>query len=912
MKKSLLVKLLRLILVCAAPFSTVNAFDFYERGPYRENVPKPEEILSYKIGEHHTTYAQMETYIKTVASAAKDRVKIFEIGKTVEKRTQYLLAVSSPENIANLDNIKNDYELLSDPRKLLPEESTKITENLPIAVWLSYSIHGNESSSFETMMQVVYQLAATNENETLETLKNTVVLIVACANPDGHERFVSWYNSVGRGDPDPKALEHNEPWSIAGRFSHYRFDLNRDNIASTQIETRNLQNAFFAWNPHVSADHHGQPSQYFFPPNAEPINPNLPQPETAKWLKIFGKANAAEFDKRRWDYYSGDIFDLFYPGYWDSFPSLTGTTAMTYETDGGGYKGLRWRRDDGTISTFRDSIMKHFVASLTTLETASAHRLEKLRDFYRFKQSAITEGKTEKMKRIIIPPNQDASKTADLIEILQRLKIEVKTAPNGFSSKRSFDFTQKKNVSKELQFPPESLYVELSQPQKRLAKALLEPQTIADEKFVKEEFASFRRNEMRGKSAPRDYYRFYDITAWSLPLAFGLDAFWTEDDLAVSEARFITQNDVIQLRQGRSEGGKASNAYLIPYETDNAPILAYRLLNDGFRVHVSTRRLDANGKDWAEGTFVVRLSRNPPGIHSRIEQLSKELGVKIVAVNSGFIESGDTGIGSENVLPLKLPKIAVAAGEGIEHSSYGAIWWTFDQAGIDFSSFELGGISNRTLKDFDVLIIPDGETGKISSTIKELKDWISGGGTLICLKNASVAAVSKDVSLTSAEIVGNEENDSRNTETDKQENAVKKSDELFPPIISPTANGGKIPEKLPGAIMRATIDRTTHLTYGLHDRKYLPVLLANGNFLKLSKEGTNALVFSSDQENDLTISGFVWEQNTERLLNGTAYLIDEPVGSGHIILFADDPLFRGIFRSTKKLFFNSILIAPRF
>ena len=291
------------LLLCQfAVGQTEEKFDFYARGDYRANVPRPQSILRYDVGDFHTTYAQMEQVIGAIAAAAPDRVKMFDIGETNEHRMQHLLAISSPENIARLDEIKANNAKLTDARNTSPTTAREIINNSPAIAWLAYTIHGNESASFEAMMQVVYQLAASNEPATLDILKNTVVLIVPCENPDGHERFVTWYNSVGIGDPNHNAIEHREPWTIYGRLSHYRFDLNRDTLAATQKETQNLMRAFHEWNPQVTADHHGQPSQFFFPPDSLPINPNLPLPVFTKWNEMYGRANAKAFDANRWDY----------------------------------------------------------------------------------------------------------------------------------------------------------------------------------------------------------------------------------------------------------------------------------------------------------------------------------------------------------------------------------------------------------------------------------------------------------------------------------------------------------------------------------------------------------------------------------------------------------------------------------
>lgn len=925
---------------------TEPKFDFYTRGAYRAEVPRPQTILRYDVGDHHTTYAQMEKVIEEIAKAAPDRVKIFDIGLTNEHRMQHIVAISSPQNMARLDQIKAANTRLTDPRATSPSEANSIIQNNPTIAWMAYTIHGNESASFETMMQVIYQLAASNEPATLDILNNTVVLVITGENPDGHERFATWYNSVALGNADRAAFEHREPWSIFGRLNRFRFDLNRDNIAATQKETQNMQKAFFDWNPQVVVDHHGQPSQFFFPPVALPINPNLPQPVTNKWMDIFGRANAAAFDQKNWDYYNRDIFDLFYPGYWDSMPSLNGAIGMTYETDGGGFKGLRWTRDDGTVITFRSAIAKHFIASMTTLETLSKNKAQRLQDYYDFRRNAMEEVAREPLKRIVIVPDKDPVKTAELIEIVRRANVEVKVATASFSSNTARSYMQKNAPRTTRTFPAGSYIIDLNQPQKTWIKALLEQDTPQDKAFVEDNMARFRRNERRGRSAIKEEYGFYDITAWSLPLAFGVDAFWTEEAGNVS-ANVVTQETLDSAKRG-SVTGRAQIAYLIPYDTDGAGVMAIRLLKENFRVAVATRQLNAGGKNYRRGTFVIRISRNDEKIHEAVARLARELGVNVVAVNSGYIEEGDTPVGGENVWSLQQPKIAIVADEGVDQTSYGSIWWTLDRYGIEFTPLTINNIRGGALKNYNVLIMPDGSASRYSSAlgsggISGLKTWISNGGTLIAVRGASVFAALKDVGLTTAKLVGSEDDDQptprEDDEVDKRKEAETaasptprprqsptpdaaklpdtKTDKQdwqpasLPPIASPSANAGKVPEGIPGAIMRATVDRTTYLTYGLETDE-IPVLLSSGYFFRYSKEGTNALVFEQKPKNALTISGFVWEGNTERLLKGTAYVIDEPTGSGHVILFADEPFFRGIFRSTTRPFMNSILFNGTF
>lgn len=976
-----LLLLLAALCPAAAAQERGERFDFYTRGPYRQQVPRPQSLLRYDVGEFHTNYAMMERVINAIAQAAPDRVRVFDIGLTNEYRMQHVVAVSAPENIARLDEIKANLKKLSDPRALSQDEARRVASTTPVALWLQYTIHGNESASFEAMMQVLYQLAASDEPATLDILRNSVALINVCANPDGHERFVTWYNSFGVGNPEPSAAEHDEPWSVYGRVNRYRFDLNRDNIATSQVETRNMQRAFLEWNPQVAVDHHGQPSQFFFPPAALPVNPNLPAEQTERWLAAFGRANAAQFDQRHWDFYVRDIFDLFYPGYWDSWPALQGATGMTYETDAGGWKGLNWKRDDDTIVTFRSGIAKHFVASLTTLATAATNREARLRDFYDFKRTAVEEGRTGRIRRFVILPGRDPGRAAELVENLLRAGVEVRQTTAAFRSTRAHDYSSKDSPAATRDFPAGAYVVDLAQPQKRIAKALLEVHTPQDDAFQREQLARFARNERRGRGGLKEEFGFYDVTSWSLPLAFGVEAFWTEDDAAVQASSVELSTPATQggpVTQPATQSGlipsfvttggvtgRAQIAYIIPYERNGAASLVFRLLRENFKLAVATKSLNAGGRDWPRGTVVVRVSRNPETLHERIAQLARETGVDVTAVGSGFSDTGETGVGSETVVSLRRPKIVVAADEPVSTTGYGAMWWTFDRMGVDFTPMTIDSIKNARLDDYNVIILPDGSAGGYFSRfgkggIEALRGWVERGGTLVLVKGAAVFGALKDVNFTSARLVGSEDDDQRSeagagpfatptptptptpedatganttpqaaaqqrgrrqtqpaTSTPEQQAVSSAQTEKMegappdlPPIASPSARPGRVPEAVPGAIMRATIDRRAPLTYGF-EQDTLPVLVSSAYFFRPSKEGTNAVVFSGEGARQLHVAGFVWP-TTESLLRGTAYIIDEPTGRGHVVLFAEDPNFRAIWRSTTRLFFNSFLFQPIF
>jgi hypothetical protein len=974
-----------------------SRFDFYARGPYRESVPRPQTVTHFDVGAFHTNYATMERWLDRLAQAASDRVRVTDIGETNEHRMMHVVVLTAPENLRRLDEIKANIKRLSDPRGLSSDEAQRLVQATPLVVWLAYTIHGNESASFEAMMQVVYQLAASDEPTTLDILKNTVVLVVPGENPDGHERFVTWYNSVAMGDANPLAGEHREPWSVYGRLNHYRFDLNRDNLVATQVENRNMQRAYLDWNPQVSVDHHGQPSQFFFPPAALPVNPNLPPAPTARWLAEFGRANSAQFDQRNWDYYVRDVYDLFYPGYWDSWPALNGATGMTYETDGGGTKGYNWRRDDDTVVTLRSGIAKHFIASLTTLEVAARNRAARLQDYYEFRRSATEEGAREQIKRFVVVPGRDPVRAAELVEALVRAGIAVNVARENFNSQSAHAYFGAANAGAR-SFPAGSYIVDLAQPQKRLAKALLEENTPQDDAFVREQLARFARNQRRGEGASKEDYGFYDMTAWSLPLAFGVEAYWTEDAVAVAaspvrlplptqEGTRVASGDTVTftnpelsyevlgstLAPPGSVSGRASVAYLIPYERNGAASLAYRLLREGFRAAVAQRTLSAGGRTWTRGTLVVRVSRNPETLHERIAQLARATGVEVFAVNSGFAESGDTVIGSEAVVSLKRPRIIVVADESVSQTSYGWMWWTFDRYGVDFTPMTISNLKRANLDEYNVIIMPDGSASGYSgalgkSGIDTLRAWVQRGGTLVCVKGAAVFAALKDVNFTSSRLVGSADDDQRaaksesddddaptakaspspspsasptptpapqesaqeqkvaarrgrrqqtQTAAEQQREVQDKTEKLegappdLPPIASPSAHPERVPEAVPGAVFLATVDRSTPLTYGYEDVR-LPVLIDSAYFFRPSKEGTNALVFTTERGQPLRVAGFIWPNNTERLLRNTAYVIDEPTGRGHVVLFAEDPNYRGFWRATTRLFFNSFLFTSTF
>ena len=971
-------------------------FDFYERGPYRPDVPRPATLLGYEPGEFHTTYANYERFLHELA-AHTDRLKIMTLGQTPEHRPLYLLAVSAPENLARLDAIKADVARLADPRTCSQADADAIAARSPMVVWLSYSIHGDESSAFEAGMQVLYQLCAGDDPKLGEVLKRCVVLINPAQNPDGHERFTAWYNAEGLGRPEAFAYEHRQPWGIYGRFNHYGFDLNRDLLPASQIESRAAMAAFLEWHPQVNADHHGETKNFFFPPPALPVNAALPHDETEHWQSLLGQGNAAAFNRYHWLYYNRDVFDLYYPGYWDSWPSLHGSTGMTFESDGGGKRGINWKRDDGTIETLRGAIAKHFTASLATLETSAAHREERLRDYYKFFATAIAEGQAGKdgMRTVVIAPGDDPGRTAKLIDNIIHQGVKVRFTTEKLTLANAHDYfpapANPTPATASREFPPGSYVIDLAQPQGRIARTLLAPDAPLDPAFVKRQLERQARNLKRGRREALERPEFYDITTWCLPLAFGVDAAYSADTLPVPGAsEFVQRADAVgtiysiqapngdwgqsaSVEFGSAPVEKAATAYLWTPGTEGAYRMAFRLLQEGYRLAASTEPLRAGGKDYPRGTLLARVERNPASLHERVAASAREFGVHVTTADTAYVDQGNVGPGSEEVVSLQVPKVALIAGDQAAQTSYAEISYLLGKdMGVEFVPMSVEAFKNTRMADFNVLILPDGSAKKYAGAfgkegVEKLKDWCKDGGTLICVGGAAGFAADKKVNLTGARVVGadliaKQDDDTdddkdqdkekspaaeesadkgekpegqkaapaskaaepdKKSEADEAPAAKKPGEEAAEPSAADKSKGkgsggfdrSKIPLPVPGAIFRATVNRDHFLTYG-YERDTLPVLVDTDQFLTPTRRGANLLTFPAAEGNasppPLRLAGFVWPDNTERLLRGTAAMIEEPLGDGHVILTANGPSFRLLWRSTTRLWLNGVLYAPAF
>jgi len=615
-----------------------NKFEFYPGGIYNPNVPTIESALGYAPGERLTRYADFEKYAKILADSS-DRVSLYDYGETYEGRRLYYLVISSPENLAKVYEIKGNLGKLTDPRQINSDaELDGIIKETPAITWIAANVHGREHSTAEAAILTAYQMAAGEDDDTNEIIEKTLVIIDILQNPDGREFSVNYFYSAFGLKPnfDLNAAEHSEPWRGA-RGNHYSFDLNRDWFPLTQRESVGKLRALLEWHPQVYADLHemGQDSSYYFLPPALPVNANFSQ-TVEKWWNIYGKANAEAFDKRGFEYFTKELFDAFYPGYGESLPGFHGATAMTYEQASA--RGLGIKREDDTTLTFREAILHHFTASMTTCQTTAQHKEERLRDFYLFHKQAIEE--VGSIKEFLIVPGSNALNAEKLVDKMMQQGIEVKVAQENFAAEKVHNYVDDK-VEEKREFPANTYIVRLDQPKGNLITALFEKEAQMDEGFIQEEI------ERRKNRLPS---RIYDVTAWSLALAYDVETYWSEEFSQVN-----TVNLTERPKRTGCVSGKASIAYLLKYTSNNSLKCAIDMLQNDYRVHVANKSFKLNGESFDRGTLIIKLRENKSDLYSKLNELASKYGVDFIATDTSWTEDG-ISLGSNKAAYLKNPK----------------------------------------------------------------------------------------------------------------------------------------------------------------------------------------------------------------------------------------------------------------
>jgi hypothetical protein len=582
---------------------------------------------------------------------------------------------------------------------------------------------------------------------------------------------------------------------------------------------------------------------------------------------------------------------------------------MTYETDGGGPLGYRWRREDDTVLTLRSGIAKHVTASLATVVVASANREARLRDYRDFFETTLKELK----RKFFLVPGKDPQIASELVSLLMKQGVEVSRTKADIKLLKASDYFGDAPAEKAI--PAGSFVVDTAQPYGRIATALLETETTEDAEFLKRQETLREANEAKGTAEAKQDYEFYDVTAWSLPLAMGVEAYFTDEPIRSDVTTVPASPNLSAGIANRVPAGSAATsrvepgvAYAFAPSSVRAMRMTIELLGQGYRVETSNEAFRAEGKDLPRGSFILWAGRNPSNLHEILTNLSEKYGVTVQSIRTSLPDNSRRGIASESDFSLKAPKVALLADQPVEQSSYGLMLFLLGQeSGLQIVPVSLVSLTRDVLDQINVLILPNGQASRYKKDFEEsqlgdLRDWVSHGGILICIGGASEFAADPETKLTPVRLVGSEEKSETSTEKPPAE-PRQKSDR---PSSQNKESANRKPIEVPGSIVKAKVNRDHFLTIG-YDSDTLPLFVQGNVFFKPSETGANALTFEGDK---LRISGFFWEGNTEQLLRGTSALIDEPVDEGSVILFNFEPGFRMIWTSTLRLLLNAIVYAP--
>ena len=802
-----------------------------------QTLKSPSEFLGYELGTKFTRHHEVLSYFKYVSETLPQQVQLEPYGFTNERRPLMVAFLSSPENMSRLESLRQAHL-----------ESTEGKGNAEVAfVWLSYNVHGNESVSTEASMQTLYELLTSKK----AYLENTLVIIDPCINPDGRERYVNWYyqykNTPYQVNPDSK--EHQEGW-WTGRSNHYMFDLNRDWAWLTQVESQQRIAQFNQWMPHIHVDFHeqGMNNPYYFAPAAEPYHEVITDFQR-DFQKEIGRNHARYFDQNGWFYFTREVFDLFYPSYGDTYPTYNGAVGMTYEQGGSGRAGLGVIVDNGDTLTLKDRISHHLTTGLSTVEVASrkAQTLnEEFRNYY-------SRDHNFKYQAYLLKGDRDRQEA--LTRLLDQHQISYGWASGG--RVKGFHYGQGSEGS--LNADENTLVVPTHQKKGVLVKVLFEPNAQLSDSLT------------------------YDITAWSLPYAYGLEALASETRVGIREGNpSMSESAAPGLREG-------AYAHLSDWSSMKDARFLAGLLKAGIRVRRAERPFELDGQTWAAGSLIITRgdNRHLDGFHQKLGAIAQSHQKKLTPVTTGMVDSGKD-FGSRYVGHVAPPKVAVLSGDPTSTLRFGEVWHFFEQQlQYPLTVLDAAFFDRVDLEDYDVLILPGGwgYRGFLTTDRKAaLRQWVANGGKLIAMGNA-LSSLGDDDGF------------------GIRRNQNGASDTATRPRYAETRRD-RIRESITGAIFKASVDPTHPLAFGYGDTYY--TLKLGSSTYELPGRGTVA----SLGRTPVPVAGFAGSEALKNLPGSLVFGVENH-GSGAVIYMADNPLFRGFWENGKLFFANALfMVSP--
>ena len=838
MKKILSVSFLLSFLISHAQ---VDMTYYLPSGSYNPDIPTPYEVLGYHPGEWHVSHDKLLYYMREVAEAS-DRMILTEIARTYEGRPLVHLTVSSPANLAKIDDIKSEHVQLTDPSS----SGSLNTEDMPIVMWLGYSIHGNEASGSNASLITAYYLAAALGEEIDNTLENSVIILDPSYNPDGLHRFSTWVNMHRSHviNPDPNDREYDESWP-GGRTNHYWFDLNRDWMPLAHPESRGRIARFHEWKPNILTDHHemGTNSTFFFQPGIPsrkfPLTPNKNVELTHKMAKF----HAEYLDEIGSLYYSEESFDDFYIGKGSTYPDVNGSVGILFEQASS--RGHAQENPYG-ILTFPKAVRNHFTTSLSTIASGIAHRKEFLDYQKNFYSTASKQASGDLVKAYVFGSEKSSIRNFELLKLLTQHQIDVYELGSSMT----------KNG---LRFSSGSAYVvPMNQAQYRLAKGIFETRTSFNDSL------------------------FYDVSTWTLPLAYNLN--YGELGSRDFNANLLgSKVEDPQMPEGELVGDKGAYAYAI----EPHGYYAFRAINRLLSKKVVVQMLhethtDAN-KTYPRGTMIIPVGvqeNRRPLIESTIDEIVKEDAVNVYALSTGLATSG-VDLGSRSNSTMKEPKVAVLVEGGVSSYEAGEVWHLMDQRlKMKVTLLPVDRLSSD-LSRYNRIVIPNMGGFLRDSQKKNLKEWISQGGVVIAWKNGGKWLSDSEITGVKYKVNGEDEEEDYKPYEDLDEN-----------------RGAQVTG---GSIFEAKVDLSHPLAYGL-ERDRMPLFRNHNLVMERSNNAySNPIVYTSNP----LLSGYVSEENLEKFKDSPAVTISN-VGRGKVITLTDNPNFRAFWWGTNKLFMNAL------
>ena len=811
-------------------------------------LKSPEAFLGYKIGDRFTPYYQVERYFRYLSETLPAQTSLQQYGTTNEGRPLFIFTVSSAENMQSIESIRINNLKLSGSVRGNPAP-TDVAQ--PVLVWLSYNVHGNEASSTEASMLTAFELLRAG-TPAAAWLKNTVVLIDPCLNPDGRERYVNWYQSVvgSRFNPLPRAREHQEPWP-GGRSNHYYFDLNRDWAWLTQTESKQRIQLYRKWMPQVHVDFHeqGYNEPYYFAPAAEPFHEVI-TPWQREFQQLIGKNHARYFDQKGWLYFTRERFDLLYPSYGDTYPIYNGAIGMTYE-QGGIRAGLGVINEDGDTLKLSDRAVHHFTTSISTIEFSSLEHDRLLKEYQHYFEKAQKEG-VGKFKSFVVKYESDKKERIEkLLELLEKHGVQYGNATA--TSAKGYSYATAKEESFVL--GKEDIVIPAEQPGSALLQVLMEPQTLLSDSIT------------------------YDITAWALPYAYGLSAYASKESIAFAKNKVEVKG---------LSNPPASYGYALRWKGMKAARFSGHLLQEGVLLRYAEEGFSVNGQQFDPGTIlIIRTSNENFGkdFLDQVRQKANQEGVELVPLVTGMADKGPD-FGSDRVHPLHARRVALLTGEGTSSLAVGEVWH-FMEKELDYpvTLLSTSNFSAADLSNFDVLILADGNYRFLDNkeSFEGLKNWLNGGGKLVALEGAVAQLARLDLGIKIKK---------------KEDDASAKKEEPLKEFGQRERNS--ISAMTSGSVWKLNIDRSHPLAFGFGDRYYS--LKADEMLYEyFDNSGWNVGVIKQEGP----VAGFVGSQLRSKLKDG--WLIGQlKLGKGVLNLFADNFLFRNFWEEGKLFLPNAI------